>query len=560
MAADAAARLHTPRTTEVTLSLLVLWRGLFGVAALAAAAALLLQPAWFGWPGWLRWLAFAGALTAGLFSLRAALDIPARRHRGRTVSLLIDYLGFIGCALGFMQVTRIFLFTDAMAGALGRSLVALGGVLLGYLVLTVGDRYENAPRTQRQWRRAGEIIMAAAGVLFLIMVGLPAGLLYVGRQLAEPLPLALLLASIVFGLALWAMWRAPSATAMNARTQHEEMLNGWLFLSPNLLGFVIFFAGPLLLSFYFSFTNSDAFNTPQWVGLENYARILNVTIRGLESATQPAAQVLDIKLYDEVWRFTIFGRSYILGAADKLFWLGLRNTLLFAVLAVPLSVIPGLLLANILNSNLPGMTFFRAVYFLPSIAAVVGIALVWQWLYNATIGYINYFVTLSVNGLNGAFGLAIVDPKIQWLSDQRTALLSIVILFAWQRIGFNTVLFLAGLQTIPRTLYEAATVDGAGSWAKLRYVTIPLLSPTTLFVMTTTTILAMQLFEQVFILMNPPEGPNNATVTIVSYLYRSGFQSFRQGYASAISWVLFVMIFAVTLLQFRQQASNDVEG
>jgi ABC-type sugar transport system permease subunit len=447
-----------------------------------------------------------------------------------------------------------------MAGYFGRSLVALGGVLLGYLVLTVGDRYENSPRTQQMWRRAGYIIMAVAGVVWLIMVRLPAGLLFVARQLVQPLPLALLAGIIVFGLFLWAMWREPSATAMNARARHEEMLNGWLFLSPNLLGFLIFFAGPLALSLYFSFTNSDAFNTPDWVGFDNYARILNMTLRSLESATQPAAQVLDITRYDEVWRFTLFGQSFILGATDKLFWLGLRNTLAFSLLAVPLSVVPALLLANILNSSLPGMKFFRAVYFLPSIAAVVGIALVWQWLYNATIGYINYFITLSVNGMNGLFGLAIADPSIKWLSDQRTALLSIVILFAWQRIGFNTVLFLAGLQTIPKALYEAATVDGAGRWAKFRHVTVPLLSPTTFFVVTTTTILAMQLFEQVFILMNQPEGPNNSTVTLVTYLYRSGFQNFRQGYASAISWVLFIMIFAVTLIQFRNQASNDVEG
>ncbi len=530
------------------------------MAALAVALGLLVRPAFFGDPTWWRWPGAALALIAGLLSLVASAEIRARRHRGRTIALIEDYLAFLACTLFFLQVTDILLFTDAMAGYFGRGLVALGGVLLGYLVLTVGDRYENAPRTEQMWRRAGTIIMAIAGVIFLFMVRLPAGLLYVLRQLSEPLPLLLLIGAALFGLALWAMWREPAATAMNARARHEEMLNGWLFLSPNLLGFLIFFAGPLALSLYFSFTNSDAFNTPDWVGFDNYARILNITFRSLESATQPASQVLDITRFDEVWRFSLFGNSWLIGATDKLFWLGLRNTLLFALLAVPLSVAPALALANILNSSLPGMKFFRAVYFLPSIAAVVGIALVWQWLYNATIGYINYFITLSVNGMNGLFGLAIADPTIKWLSDQRTALISIVILFAWQRIGFNTVLFLAGLQTIPKSLYEAATVDGAGRWAKFRHVTVPLLGPTTFFVMTTTTILALQLFEQVFILMNPPEGPNNATVTLVSYLYRSGFQNFRQGYASAISWVLFVLIFTVTLVQFRNQASNDGEG
>ena len=251
----------------------------------------------------------------------------------------------------------------------------------------------------------------------------------------------------------------------------------------------------------------------------------------------------------------------LFGAEDKFFWLALRNTLVFALLAVPLSVIPALFLANLLNMKLPGMKFFRAVYFMPSIAAIVGISLVWQWLYNATIGYINYFITLGVDFLNSGFALGIIDPKIQWTSNSDTALLSIVIMAAWQTMGFNTVLFLAGLQNIPGELYEAAIVDGAGAWAKFWNVTLPMLAPTTFFIVTTTTIQAMQVFEQIFILMNPPEGPGNSTVSLVLYLYRSGFQNFKQGYASAIAWVLFIVIFGLTLLQFqRQRKSSIYEG
>jgi ABC-type sugar transport system permease subunit len=363
---------------------------------------------------------------------------------------------------------------------------------------------------------------------------------------------------LVFGLALWAMWREPSAAVMQVKTHHEELLNGWLFLSPNLLGFLIFFAGPLVLSFYFSFTDSDAFNPPNWIGFANYAKILNIRFALLSSPTQLAQEVVDVKIYDEVGRFVVGGFGILFAAADKFFWLALRNTLTFALFAVPMSVIPALLLSNVLNSKLPGMKFFRAVYFMPSIAAVVGISLVWQWLYNAAIGYINYFITVGIQFWNNLFNLAVVDPKIQWVSDEKTALFAVILIAAWQTMGFNTVLFLAGLQNIPGELYEAATVDGAGPWDKFWGITLPMLAPTTFYVVTTTTIQAMQVFEQVFILMNPPEGPNNSTITLVLYLYRSGFQNFKQGYASAIAWVLFIVIFGLTLIQFQRQRQSSI--
>jgi ABC-type sugar transport system permease subunit len=362
----------------------------------------------------------------------------------------------------------------------------------------------------------------------------------------------------VFSAAIWGMWRQPTAQALSAKTSHEQILNGWLFLSPNLLGFLIFFAGPLVLSFYFSFTDSDAFNTPKWIGFENYAKLLNIRFVTLASPDQLAREVVDIKVYDEVGRLKIGNTGILFAAADKFFWLSLRNTLTFVLFAVPLSVIPALILSNVLNSKLPGMKFFRAVYFMPSIAAVVGIALVWQWLYNATIGYINYFITVGIEFWNNLFNAGVVDPKIQWVSNEQTALLAVIIIAAWQTMGFNTVLFLAGLQNIPGELYEAATVDGAGAWDKFWGITLPMLAPTTFYVVSTTTIQAMQVFEQVFILMNPPEGPNNSTLTLVLYLYRNGFQNFKQGYASAIAWILFIVIFGLTLIQFQRQRRSSV--
>ena len=260
---------------------------------------------------------------------------------------------------------------------------------------------------------------------------------------------------------------------------------------------------------------SDAFNTPNWIGFDNYAKILNIKFATLSSPTQLAKEVVDIKVYDEVGRLMFGNWGILFAAADKFFWLALRNTLTFVLFAVPLSVVPALILSNVLNSKLPGMKFYRAIYFMPSIAAVVGISLVWQWLYNATIGYINYFITLGIEFWNNLFNLAIVDPKIQWVSDEKTALFAVILIAAWQTMGFNTVLFLAGLQNIPGELYEAATVDGAGHGISSGASPSPCLAPTTFYVVSTTTIQAMQVFEQVFILMNPPEGPNNSTITLV---------------------------------------------
>ncbi len=139
--------------------------------------------------------------------------------------------------------------------------------------------------------------------------------------------------------------------------------------------------------------------------------------------------MLDITVYDELSRLTIFGNSFVIGAEDKLFWIALGNTLQYVLIVVPLAVLPALFLANLLNSKLRGMKFFRSAYFVPSIAAVVGIALVWQWLYNSQIGYINYFITSGVNFLN-SLGLDVTDPQIRWLSDSRFALLSVIIMAA----------------------------------------------------------------------------------------------------------------------------------
>ncbi len=548
------------RTNQI-LRLQVIWRVVFAVLAAAG----MLAP-WIGWvtftSNWQKILVSAILLIATLASLAGSLQLTRRNHAGRLISLTLDYLAFVLCAVIALNVGEIFIGIDALGETFGRGLPYLGIAVVGYFLGAIEDYYPkrnlsstNSLKIVSRW------IILGGFVLFLWQVGAANGLLYFLGKLAQPKGFIAVAGALIFGFSLWSMMRPEVAQALKAKTNHEQIINGWLFLSPNLLGFLIFFAGPLILSFYFSFTDSDAFNPPNWIGLDNYARILNVRFAWLSSPDQLARDVVDIKIYDEVGRIILGNGGLLFAAADKFFWLALRNTLAFVLFAVPLSVFPALLLSNVLNSKLPGMKFFRAVYFMPSIAAVVGISLVWQWLYNATIGYINYFITLGIDFWNNLFNAAIVDPKIQWVSDEKTALFAVIFIAAWQTMGFNTILFLAGLQNIPGELYEAATVDGAGPWDKFWGITLPMLAPTTFYVVSTTTIQAMQVFEQVFILMNPPEGPNNSTITLVLYLYRSGFQNFKQGYASAIAWVLFIVIFGLTLVQFqRQRRSSIYEG
>ncbi|MCQ3939126.1 MAG: hypothetical protein DPW18_19085 [Chloroflexi bacterium] len=543
--------------TALLLRIHTIWRTLFAVLAAGAIVRL-----WAGMPETPLWqkilLTILAAAAAGL-SAYGSFQISKRNHAGRMASLFLDYLAFVACFAAALNAGEFFIGIDALGERFGKGIPYLGITVLGYFLGMLEDYFpqkkvnsENSLKTVSRW------VMMGGFVLFLWRVDALNGIFHFLGKLAQPTGLTAVAGLVVFGLSLWSMSRPHVAHALNVKTGHEQIINGWLFLSPNLLGFLIFFAGPLVLSFYFSFTDSDAFNPPNWVGFENYAKLLNIRFALLETPTQLAREVVDIKVYDEVGRFTIGDTGILFAAADKFFWLALRNTLTYVLFAVPLSVIPALVLSNVLNSKLPGMKFFRAVYFIPSIAAIVGISLVWQWLYNATIGYINYFITVGVELWNNLFNTALVDPKIQWVSDERTALMSVILIAAWQTMGFNTVLFLAGLQNIPGELYEAATVDGAGAWDKFWGITLPMLAPTTFYVVSTTTIQAMQVFEQVFILMNPAEGPNNSTITLVLYLYRSGFQNFKQGYASAIAWILFIVIFGLTLIQFQRQRRSSI--
>ena len=351
---------------------------------------------------------------------------------------------------------------------------------------------------------------------------------------------------------LAALWGRAGRVRFGASLSDNDVLDGVLFISPNFLGFLEFFAGPLLFSLYVSLTSWNAFSDPIFLGLQNYVDILSFQVLMLDDPSVFLAPGLQAG-YSEIARIG----SLVIAAEDKLFWISLRNILVFCLIAIPMAVIPAIFLASLLNTRLRGIRVFRAIYFIPSVAGVVGIAIIWRGLLDQTVGWINYFITVSVDTLNSVFGLSITDPNVAWLSDPATALPMVAVVFAWITIGFNTVLFLAGLQGVPADLYEAATIDGANRWQRFRSITLPSVSATTFFVVATTSILAMQLFTEAYVLKGlDPGGPNNATLTPVMYLYEAGFQNFEFGYASAIAWVLFGLIFIFTIIQYRRQRAD----
>lgn len=488
------------------------------------------------------------ALAAVVIGDVIAVEGLARgRHRGRMAAVLIDYLTFVGAAVVLLQVTDVFTGLDALGDTFPRGVPFLALAVAAYAA-TANARLRPIAR----W-----VAIGALGAM-LIAVGLPAGLATFASRLGSPLAIACLALGAVSALAAIRTNQPDVARHLGASTRSADLIDGLLFVSPNLLGFVAFFAGPLLFSLWLSLNDADAFGTPDFIGLANYVRILSLTVATV-GAGETAGDAL-LTGYTEIFRIG----SLVVGAQDPLFWTSIRNVLVFAVLAVPLSVIPALFLATLLNSDAPGIKGFRALYFVPSIAGVVAVALIWRQLFNATVGWVNYLIGQAAEVWNAIPLLPdVAAGQPQWLSDNSLALISLVIVFAWQYIGFNTVLFLAGLQSIDPTLTEAAMLDGATRWQRFRHITVPQLAPTTFFVVASTGILALQLFGEAVVLFptfNPiGAGPQNSTLTPVVYLYDQGFRRFAQGYASAVAWVLFLLIFAFTFVQFQRQRA-EVEG
>ncbi|MEE8601538.1 carbohydrate ABC transporter permease [Euzebya tangerina] len=537
---NSGASQQGPTGTSSWVAVLLGWRVLHAVAASAGAVWL------FGSDTPEGRLADALAVVAiviAVADVAAAVAIRARRHLGRSISLVLDYLTFLGAALVLLQITDTFVGLDALASnfPVGAPIVVASIVVL---ILTGSA----SPRTRRVGRWVSIVLAGVA----LVVVGLLPGLATFASRVAQPVPGLLLVLAIVVGFITWRTYQPDVGRLLGANRQNVRTLEGLLFASPNVLGFLAFFAGPLLFSLYVSLNEWDAFSAPAFIGLDNYVRILS-----LDFALADGGSIQYADGYREAFRFGSVG----IGARDPLFWTSIRNIVVFAVLAIPAAVIPALALAQLLNVRAPGMKIFRAVFFVPSIAGVVAVALIWKQLFNATVGWLNYLLGEAANLVSVLPGIELVAPEPRWLSDASVSLLSLVIVFAWQYIGFNTVLFLAGLQGLDGTVYEAATLDGANAWQKFRYLTLPALRPTTFFVVASTGILALQLFGEAIVLFPPiGAGPQNSTLTPVVYLYDQGFRQFSQGYASAVAWVLFALIFAFTFVQFRRQRDEATEG
>lgn len=309
-----------------------------------------------------------------------------------------------------------------------------------------------------------------------------------------------------------------------SRSSRQEAIEGYLFLLPNFVLFMIFFAVPLLRSFYYSFTDFNLFTAPNFIGLDNYIKALGFS----------------------------FAHAKVL-PNDPTFWIALGNTILYALGVLLLSVVPAFLLAWMLNSRLAGMTVYRALIYIPVVASIVGSALVWNWIFQGQSGVLNTVISGVITGLNNAIfdglGRPLVDPNIQWLLTPNTALLSLIIMTSWATIGYDMVVFLAALQSIPTHLYEAATVDGSSRWNTLLKIVVPMMTPSIFFIIVTNTVSSLQIFSEPYIMTQG--GPANSTLTIVYYLYQKGFQRFQMGYGASLAWIVFALIFFVTIVQFR---------
>jgi len=281
--------------------------------------------------------------------------------------------------------------------------------------------------------------------------------------------------------------------------RRREALEGILYLSPWIIGFLVFVAGPLIASFVLSFTKYNVLRPPTFIGLQNY-----------------------------IFAFT----------KDELFLPSIVRSLYFAVLLVPLGMAGSLILALLLNQKLWFTTLWRTMYFLPTLTPLIAAALLWRWMLNPDVGLVNYL--LSLIGIKGP----------GWLSSIEWAVPALVLMGLWASVGGSRmIILLAGLQDVPKELLEAAEMDGANSWTKFWKVTLPMVSPTLFFNLVLGIIFALRTFETAFITTNG--GPARATWFISLHIYQSAFVTFDMGYASALSWLFMLILFVITYSQFK---------
>jgi multiple sugar transport system permease protein len=281
--------------------------------------------------------------------------------------------------------------------------------------------------------------------------------------------------------------------------RRRENLAGYAFMTPWLIGFVLIIGGPVVVSLYLSFTDYSVLGDPEWIGADNYVRM-----------------------------FT----------EDPRFWAALRVTFTYLLVSVPLVQIFALFLATMLNRGIRGLTIYRAVFYVPSlIGGSVAIAILWRFIFSGD-GLLNNF--LAVLG---------IDTDYSWIGTPSTALSTLILLNVWQ-FGAAMIIYLAGLRQVPTELYEAATMDGAGTWRKFRAITLPMLSPIIFFNVLMNIVAAFQAFNTAYIVSNGTGGPADSTLFYTLYLYQRGFVDFDMGYASALGWVLLIISGAVAALLF----------
>lgn len=273
-----------------------------------------------------------------------------------------------------------------------------------------------------------------------------------------------------------------------SRQRRQEALWGILCVAPAVLGFLIWQLGPIIASLLIAFTDWNIAGTPDWIGVENFQRMF----------TQ-----------------------------DALFWKSLRVTALYTLGSVPLSVVFAFSLAILLNQKIKGLPVFRTIFYLPSIVPIIASSILWLWLFNPDFGLLN--------AVAGFLHL----PRSQWIYSEGSVIPSLILMSLWA-VGPMMIIFLAGLQGVPKQLYEAVDVDGGTTLHKLWHITLPMVTPTILFNLVLSIISTMQTFTQAYIMTEG--GPNNASLLFVLYLYRKAFQESDMGYASALAWVLFIII------------------
>jgi multiple sugar transport system permease protein len=278
----------------------------------------------------------------------------------------------------------------------------------------------------------------------------------------------------------------------------HEAIWGYIFLSPWILGMIFFTGGPIIASLILAFCRWDLITPPELVGLDNFIKIMS----------------------------------------DPKFWKSLYNTFYYTIFAVPLGIIGSIIVALLMNQKWRSVRLLRTIYYLPSVTAGVASAIIWMWLFNPDFGLINYF--LGKLGIKGPL----------WLASEEWSKPALIIMSLWG-VGGNMIIYLAGLQGVPSQLYEAAEIDGANLFQKFTNVTLPMLTPVIFFNLIMSIVWSFQIFTQVYVMTQGQGGPADSTLVLVLYIYQKAFKFHQMGYASALSWILFIIILIATLIQFK---------